>query len=348
MAPDPKDPTKQRVVLFPVLNVIDAKLPPPSELAITSVQRGEEMKHMRDLKIEWAPYLPTRETWKQDIMRLKKKASKMYILVCTARRPQIDQLPIDAKKEYEYAVPYIWIPRLNEDVDYDTSVQIVTECGGRGLTFEYDWTMDEIPDMLDELFPEAGDKEKYGKQIEELIKEKVTEAKNKIREQKQALKEKKERMSPELIDSLNTLKSYKYYPQNEDYPIERSPFINRYYGKAVQVFPEPQAAFDYSTLKPITEINPSDMQMDFGDAPEVQPTAAAKQTGEIELDAPAASAEAKPSVSETKKDDSEEELQDDSEEEKKTKISTKSKKSAKPKKSTKSASKSDTKSKQKS
>ncbi len=47
-------------------------------------------------------------------------------------------------RRFEYALPYIFLPRAQEEVNYDTTVNVVTELNGKGLTFEYDWEMDEI------------------------------------------------------------------------------------------------------------------------------------------------------------------------------------------------------------
>lgn len=245
MAPDKNKPEDREVYLFPVIVVIDAHVPPPEQLGITSVQRGEEIKDMKDLKMEWAPYCRNRSE-----TTYKKSDTKVFFLACTLRRKNLDKLTEYQRKEYEYAIPYIWFPKNDLNKEFDTDVHIITEIGGRGLNFSFDWTFDEMEDIIDELLSKE-EKEKHGKELENLINEKVKEQKKKNRDEKEAIKAKITSLSEKERNSLDNLKCYKYYPQNDYYPIERTGFINRYYGKAAEVFPPVQEAFDYSNLKEI-------------------------------------------------------------------------------------------------
>jgi len=243
MAPDPEKPDSKEVYLFPVITVVDSIVPPPAKVGITSVQRGEELKPMSDLKMEWTPYYP------RDIARIRGKPI-CYFLDCHQRRTNIENLSVDSQKEYEYAIPYIWFPKNDLNKDYDTDVHIIHEVGGRGLNFSFDWEFDELDEMVGELLTKD-EQEKHSDELKELIKEKVRERKKQIREEKEAIKSKVASLSEKEKKSLDTLKCYKYYPQNEHYPIERTSFINRYYGHAAKVFPPVQDAIDYSFLKEI-------------------------------------------------------------------------------------------------
>jgi hypothetical protein len=242
MAPDPSKPDEKEVYLFPVITVVDALVPPPTKLGITSVQRGEELKDMSDLKMEWTPY------YRRGTGITKKP--KAFFLTCTQRRQQVYRLPEDQRKEYEYAIPYIWFPKNDLKKEFDTDVHIITELNGRGLNFSFDWSFDELDEMVDEVL-EDDEKEAFSEELKKIIKEKVVEQKAKIAAEKQSIKDRVAALSEKERESLDNLKCFKYYPQNEHFPIERTTFINRYYGRAVEVFPPLQAAVDYSTLKQI-------------------------------------------------------------------------------------------------
>ena len=46
--------------------------------------------------------------------------------------------------QYNYALPYIFLPRVQEEPKSDTVVNVVTEVNGKGATFEFDWAMDDV------------------------------------------------------------------------------------------------------------------------------------------------------------------------------------------------------------
>lgn len=164
----------------------------------------------------------------------------------SARDKKDDDKDLLRLKEYEYAIPYIWIPKNDENEEPETSVNIVGTCDGVGVTFEYDWTMDDVDDMTEEVLKANGLDEKHKDTIAGLIKEKVTAAKKVIRDAKEERKKRLEAMKKEEIDALNSLVIYKFYPQNKDFSIDKTSFINRYYGKANKVFPEIEQHDDFS------------------------------------------------------------------------------------------------------
>jgi len=276
MAPDPANPEDKEVYLFPVITVIDSKMPPPSKIGITSVQRGEEIKDMSDLKIEWVPY------YREDVSYLNKKP-EAYFMKCTRRRQQLEHMTEDDRKEYEYAIPHIWFPKNEANKDFDTDVHIITEMNGRGLNFSFDWTFDELDDMVDEVL-EDDEKEKFADELKDLIKEKVRERKAEIAKEKQSIKDRINALTSDEKESLDNLKCYKYYPQNDHYPIERSTFINRYYGHAKEVFPPVQDAVDYSSLVQIVPDAPSTKSEDpvQNEETEEEPAKESDQKGEEE------------------------------------------------------------------
>lgn len=46
--------------------------------------------------------------------------------------------------QYNYALPYIFLPRVQEEPKSDTVANVVTEVNGKGATFEFDWAMDDV------------------------------------------------------------------------------------------------------------------------------------------------------------------------------------------------------------
>lgn len=75
--------------------------------------------------------------------------------------------------------------------------------------------------------------------FKEFVKEKVREAKRANREAREARRKAIEEMSEETKAAFESMKFYKFYPvQSPDTPDlseVKSPFINRYYGKAHEV-----------------------------------------------------------------------------------------------------------------
>ena len=238
---------------------------------------AEDVRSLKALKMDWVPYFINPAN--TDVNGKKKRrstkiSSKIYFLSCLQRKQSIkrmvnakDKIDTDREltklKDYEYAIPYVWIPKNHENEDYETSVNVIESLGGKGLTFEFDWEMDDLKDFVTDLLKANDLEESFREQVVDIIKGKVNQAKAAIREKKLKTKEKLEKMTPEVIEALNTLKCYKFYPQNKDTKIEQTNFINRFYGKATNVYPElapssPQFQFkeilpEYQNLKTIAD-----------------------------------------------------------------------------------------------
>lgn len=46
--------------------------------------------------------------------------------------------------KFNFALPYIFLPRAQQKPQYDTIANVVTEVNGKGATFEFDWQMDDL------------------------------------------------------------------------------------------------------------------------------------------------------------------------------------------------------------
>lgn len=227
-----KTDEKETVVHIPVIIAIVSSLPPPETLGIKSVQMVEEsIVPMSDLKMSWAPYIahdaaPDRER------------PKIYFLHCARRRTSLKSMKPDEVKKYEYCMPYV--PSLDTsfaDLEEDTEVHIVTSAAGKGLVFNFDWTMDELEPFLDDLVKDNSLSDQDREDVKKLIGDEVKTKKKQISDEKDARRKKAEAVPEKQRLAIKEMIKYKFYPQNAEPDIGRykSPFINRYYGSAQKV-----------------------------------------------------------------------------------------------------------------
>merc|ERR1711879_655586 len=128
------------------------------------------------------------------------------------RREGLKDMSEEELAQYNYALPYIFLPRVQEEPKSDTVVNVVTEVNGKGATFEFDWEMDDVEEIAAETLKENDlDPEKDEKQLQELIK--VI----------------KDTVNAEKKKALDELKIWKYYPQNEypDVSGNKVAYVNR-------------------------------------------------------------------------------------------------------------------------
>lgn len=163
---------QQTVVCVPVIVAVESKLPPPSEVAITSVQREtEDLIPMRNLKMDWVPYFDKEDLSLPD----HRRKPLAFVLQCNQRREQVAKLPIDRLKEYEYALPFLFIPKLNETFPpVDSEVQVIDSVEGVGVSFTYDWKFDEIEEFVPELIKQYEFKGDHADTLKKLINDKVS------------------------------------------------------------------------------------------------------------------------------------------------------------------------------
>lgn len=227
---------ENRVVYIPVVVAVLSPFPPSDKIGIKSVQRvEEEIVPMKQMKMDWVPYIPLEKRDSQ-VDRLH---HQIYILKCTQRRSALKHLKIERVKKYEYCLPYLYQPFKEDEFEHSTEVSIMYP-SEPPIVSQYDWEFDEYEEFADKYIESeelpADQKEAFMK----FIKEKVRESKKEIREAKEARKKALEEMSAETKAAFQAMKFYKFYPvptpDAPDVSGVKSPFINRYYGKASAIF----------------------------------------------------------------------------------------------------------------
>ncbi|KAI4317206.1 hypothetical protein L6164_025096 [Bauhinia variegata] len=227
---------ENKVVCIPVVVAVVSPFPPSDKIGINSVQReAEEIIPMKQMKMDWVPYIPLEDRESQ-VDRLK---SQIFILSCTQRRAALKHLKLDRLKKYEYCLPYFYQPFKEDELEQSTEVQIIFPAEPKPVFCEFDWELDELEEFTDKLIEEeelsADEKDAF----KGFVKEKVREAKKANREAREARRKAIEEMSTETKAAFENMRFYKFYPvQSPDTPDVsnvKSPFINRYYGKAHEV-----------------------------------------------------------------------------------------------------------------
>ncbi|KAL9313754.1 hypothetical protein ACSQ67_019206 [Phaseolus vulgaris] len=204
---------ESKVVCIPVVVAVVSPFPPSDKIGINSVQReSEEIIPMTQMKMDWVPYIPLED------------------------RAALKHLKLDRVKKYEYCLPYFYQPFKEDELEQSTEVQIIFPAEPKPVFCEFDWELDELEEFADKLIEEEELSEDQKDTFKEFVKEKVREAKKSNREAREARRKVIAEMSEETKSAFEAMRFYKFYPmQSPDAPDVsnvKSPFINRYYGKA--------------------------------------------------------------------------------------------------------------------
>ncbi|CAL1408982.1 unnamed protein product [Linum trigynum] len=227
---------QNHVMNVPAIVAIVSPFPPSDKMGINSVQREtEEIVPMKQMKMDWVPYIPM-ENRDTEVLRLK---SQVYILSCTQRRAALRHLKIDRLKKFEYCLPYFYHPLKEDEFEQSTEVQIVFPAEDKPVLCEFDWELDELEEFTDNLIKDEALSEGQKDEFKEFVKSKVRESKKANREAREARKRAREELSADARAAFENMKFYKFYPKktddSPDVSLVKSPFINRYYGKAHEV-----------------------------------------------------------------------------------------------------------------
>ncbi|KAL3339667.1 hypothetical protein AABB24_028329, partial [Solanum stoloniferum] len=226
---------QSKVTCIPVVVAVVSPFPPSDKIGINSVQReAEEILPMKQMKMDWVPYIPL-EKRESQVERLK---SQIFILRCTQRRAGLKHLKLERVKKFEYCLPYFYQPFAEDEFEQSTIVQILFP-SEPPVFCEFDWEFDEPEEMADKLIESEELPADKKDEFVEFVKEKVKEGKRSNREAREARKKAIQEMSEEAKAAFQSMKFYKYYPvaspDAPDVSQVKSPFINRYYGKAHKV-----------------------------------------------------------------------------------------------------------------
>ncbi|GAU12197.1 hypothetical protein TSUD_01640 [Trifolium subterraneum] len=227
---------ENKVVCIPVVVAVVSPFPPSDKIGINSVQReAEEIIPMKQMKMDWVPYIPLEDRDSQ-VDRLK---SQIFILRCTQRRSALKHLKLDRLKKYEYCLPYFYQPFKKDEFEQSTVVPIIYPVEPKPVFCEFDWELDELEEFTDELIEAEELSADQKDAFKEFVKEKVREARRANKEARDARQKAARDMSPETKAAFHTMRFYKFYPVTSpdapDVSSVKSPFINRYYGKAHEV-----------------------------------------------------------------------------------------------------------------
>ncbi|KAK8686877.1 hypothetical protein V6N13_085713 [Hibiscus sabdariffa] len=208
---------ENKVVCIPVIVAVESPFPPSDKIGINSVQReAEEIVPMKQMKMDWVPYIPLEN------------------------RVALKQMKIDRLKKYEYCLPYFYQPLKEDELEQSTEVQIIFPAEPKPVFCEFDWELDELDEFTDKLIEEDELDKDQKDAFKDFVKEKVREAKKANRQAREARKKALEEMSEETKAAFENMRFYKFYPvQTPDTPDVsnvKAPFINRYYGKAHEIF----------------------------------------------------------------------------------------------------------------
>lgn len=228
-----------KVVPIPSLVVVVGDGALPDQLGVKSVQMAEEtIITMRSQGMEWGPLrslLPSDADWKR---------RQVYVLRCKTRRSRARNMSeVDARR-YEYCLPYIFLPRLNAvkpgDFDSNVSILMPTVCNGVQVqcAFDYDWRADgDADEYVATQIRDSGWPVEITAELAAFVKARVAETKETIKKHRAELKARLDALGAEETARLDGLRFVKYYPQNAtpDLSAIRSPYINRYFGRAHEV-----------------------------------------------------------------------------------------------------------------
>lgn len=225
-----------KVTCIPVVVAVASPFPPSDKIGINSVQReAEEIVPMKQMKMDWVPYIPLEDRDSQ----VERLASQIFILSCTQRRAGLRHLKLERVKKFEYCLPYFYQPLKEDELEQSTIVQIIFPAEEKPVFCEFDWELDELEEFTDKLIEEEELSEDQKDAFKDFVKEKVREGKRANREAREARKKALEEMSEDTKAAFQSMKFYKFYPMptpdTPDVSNVKSPFINRYYGKAHKV-----------------------------------------------------------------------------------------------------------------
>ncbi|CAN7113955.1 unnamed protein product [Brassica rapa subsp. narinosa] len=224
-----------KILHVPAVVAVESPFPPSDKIGITSVQREvEEIIPMKTMKMDWLPYIPLENRARQ----VDRMNFQIFVLGCTRRRAALRHMKEDLVKKYEYCLPYFYQPFKEDELEQSTEVQIMFP-SEPPVVCEFDWEFDELEEFVDKLIEEEALPADQKDEFKEYVKVQVRAAKKANREAKDARRKAIEEMSEDTKQAFQSMKFYKFYPlpssETPDVSGVKSPFINRYYGKADQV-----------------------------------------------------------------------------------------------------------------
>lgn len=227
-----------KVVHIPAVVAVVAQHAPSDKIGIKSVQmEGEFIVSMKEMKMDWVPFIPA----DMDHISVERCKSQIFTLKCIQRRVALRNLKEERLKKYEYCLPYFNNPFKEEEQEPDTVVPIIYsfDDGKPPLLTEFDWELDDLEEMAENLVKDESLTPETKDSFKDVVKQRVSEERKQQRQAREERRKKIEKMSAETRAFYENIRFYKFYPRpspgTPDISALKSPFINRYYGKATQV-----------------------------------------------------------------------------------------------------------------
>lgn len=219
-------------VNVPTVVVIDSTTEPSKELAIKSIQSASEEGAITT-RTGWVPYIPLEERDRQ----VEKTISRIFTLFCNNRRAARDKKE-ERVQNFEYCLPYNFSDSEEDDPEECSTEVYIMFSSDPPVTCLFDWEFDDLEEFADAMIKFEGLSPEVKDEFKELVKDRV-------RVGKKAHQQARDRRAVEKIRRVTTrqasenMKLYKFYPKNSedlDTNMIKSPFIDRFYGNAHQVF----------------------------------------------------------------------------------------------------------------
>ncbi|VVA96383.1 unnamed protein product [Arabis nemorensis] len=220
-----------KVVPVPTVVAIESPFPPSDKISIISVQREEEeIIPMKQMELEWAPYIPFEEREETQVDRMK---YQIFIMACTQERATLRHLEEERSRKFDCCLPYFYDPFEEDELEQSTEVQILFPSEPPVVCL-FDWDVDRLEVFVDDLIKDEELCAEQKDEFKEFVEEHVQAAKKARLEATAARMKAIEEMSEDAWQAFQSTKFYKFYPQpSPDFSgLLRVPMINRYYRDA--------------------------------------------------------------------------------------------------------------------
>ncbi|XP_010443335.1 PREDICTED: uncharacterized protein LOC104726224 [Camelina sativa] len=226
------DEDAHKIINVPTVIVIESPVPPSDKLDIGSIQRGMEIIPMKQMGMEWVPYVPS-ENRDGQVDRMN---SQIFSMRCTLTRDALRDMNEDDAKKSSYCRAYFYQPFEESEIEHDAVVDILFPSNPPVVCI-FNWELQKLEEFVDGLIQDGELSAEQKNEFKEFVTARVGEAMKVKREAREARLKAIEEMSEETKEAFQNMKFYKFYPQpSPDVPrFQTSSLINRYYGNAHQV-----------------------------------------------------------------------------------------------------------------
>eukprot|EP00768_Dysnectes_brevis_P002679 gnl/Dysnectes_brevis/1977_a2274_1377.p1 GENE.gnl/Dysnectes_brevis/1977_a2274_1377~~gnl/Dysnectes_brevis/1977_a2274_1377.p1 ORF type:complete len:368 (-),score=140.49 gnl/Dysnectes_brevis/1977_a2274_1377:77-1180(-) len=227
---------KMRLVPWICSVVTTARL--DETLGLGSVQMdGDSHIPMSSLKMGFAPLVidevPSegkRRAWQE---------LRVWILGCRTRRAALSRLPLFRMRDYQYAAPFVFVPKHQKELLETTPrpEDVEMKLPGTEHAIVYSGSYDKLPEYAVECLKEAGEAEPEEARIEEVceaLKSGLAAEQAKWDAWSAGIQKQVDEMSPDTASALDGMEIFKFYPYCDEFSIDGlpNPFVNRYVGRA--------------------------------------------------------------------------------------------------------------------